>query len=208
MLANVALPAFLPHSLATGIGIFVIAAIEAWFLMRLLKWPYGESYRQAFAANWKSTIVGIPVAWLFWMVGLIPVSIGLSAVDLQLHPIVAATALHTAFFGGVIINEWAIVAQSAAWLLLLIPFWFGSVWIEKKTILKRRPDCDPVQLKKAVVRGNLASYSIFLALGMWGLSNAIADLPNRKALFEEFQERQREFKQRYEGSSATPGLQR
>lgn len=58
MLANVALPSFLPHSFATLIGIFAIAAIEGWFVMRILRLGYAESYRHALNANWKSTIAG------------------------------------------------------------------------------------------------------------------------------------------------------
>lgn len=53
MLANVALPSFLPHSLATLIGILAIAAIEGWFVMKGLQLSYAESYRHALNANWK-----------------------------------------------------------------------------------------------------------------------------------------------------------
>jgi hypothetical protein len=90
MLANVALPAFLPHGLATLVGILVIAAIEGWFLMRGIKLRYGESYRHSLAANWMSTIAGIPLAWLLWIAGLIPVTIGLSAIGIDPHPAVTA----------------------------------------------------------------------------------------------------------------------
>ena len=89
MLVNVALPSFLPHSLATLIGIFVIAAIEGWFVMRALDLNYGESYQHALSANWMSTIAGIPLAWLLWVGGLIPVTIGLSAIGIDSHPAVA-----------------------------------------------------------------------------------------------------------------------
>jgi len=63
MLANVALPSFLPHSFATLFGIFLIAAIEGWFIMKVLRLKYGRSYKYALIANLKSTIAGIPFAW-------------------------------------------------------------------------------------------------------------------------------------------------
>ena len=55
MLANVALPAFMPHSLATLAGIFVIAAIEGWFLMRVLKLNYADSYRHSLDKAWRNS---------------------------------------------------------------------------------------------------------------------------------------------------------
>ena len=162
MLANVALPSFLPHSFATLIGIFAIAAIEGWFVMRILHLGYAESYRHALNANWKSTIAGIPFAWLFWIAGLIPISLGLSAIGLHAHPVVVSTAMQTAVFGGMMPTEWMNVGSAAAWIVMLVPFWMGSVWIERRTLAKRLPACDPSQISKAVVQGNLASYSLFL----------------------------------------------
>ena len=189
MLANVALPAFFPHSLATLVGIFVIAAIEGWFVMRVLKLSYDESYKLSLSANWMSTIAGIPFAWLLWVGGLIPVAIGLSAIGLEPHPAVTSTAMQTAFFGGMMPTEWMNVGSAAAWIVMLVPFWMGSVWIEARTIRKRLPACDPRQVSKAVVQGNLASYSIFLIFGLCSLASALADLPHQKARYQEQRER-------------------
>ena len=170
MLANVALPSFLPHSFATLIGIFAIAAIEGWFVMKGLRLSYAESYRHALNANWKSTIVGIPFAWLLWVAGLIPISMGLSAVGLESHPVVVSTAMQTAIGGGMMPTEWMNVGNAAAWIVMLIPFWMGSVWIERRTLAKRLPECDPSQISSAVVRGNLVSYGIFLVFGVIALT--------------------------------------
>ena len=194
MLANVALPSFLPHSFATLIGILLIAAIEGLFVMRALSLSYAESYRHALNANWKSTIAGIPLAWFLWIAGLIPISMGLSAVGLEAHPVVTSTAMQTAFFGGITPTEWMNVGSAVAWIVMLIPFWLGSVWIERRTLAKRLPDCEPSRISSAVVRGNLASYCIFLAFGVVALSSAIADLPNQKQRFKEFRERQETYR--------------
>ena len=194
MLANVALPSFLPHSFATLVGILVIAGIEGWFVMKVLRLSYAESYRHALYANWKSTIAGIPFAWLLWVAGLIPISMGLSAVGLEAHPAVTSTAMQTAFFGGMMPTQWMNVGSAAAWIVMLIPFWMGSVWIERRTLAKRLPDCEPSQISIAVVRGNLATYFIFLVFGAIALSSAIADLPNQKKRFKEFRERQETYR--------------
>jgi|GEM_PF-1894901 len=206
MLANVALPSFLPHSFATLIGILVIAAIEGWFVMTALRLSYSESYRHALNANWKSTIAGIPLAWLLWIAGLIPISMGLAAVGLEAHPAVVSTAMQTAFFGGMMPTEWMNVGSAAAWIVMLIPFWMGSVWIERRTLAKRLPDRDPSQISSAVVRGNLASYSIFLIFGLISLSAAIADLPNQKQHFKEFRERQEVYRKQRGESGRGDGI--
>ncbi|HRX56108.1 MAG TPA: hypothetical protein P5016_16460 [Verrucomicrobiales bacterium] len=195
MLANIALPSFLPHSIATLIGIFAIAAIEGWFLMRGLRLGYAESYRHALNANWKSTIVGIPLAWLLWIAGLIPVSMGLTALGFKPHPAVVSTTMQTVFFSGMMPTEWMNVGSAAAWLVMLIPFWMGSVWIERRTLLKRLPDGEPSKISSAIVRGNLASYGLFLLLGAIQLSTAIADLPGQRERFKEIRERQERAKQ-------------
>lgn len=194
MLANVALPSFLPHSFATLIGIFAIAAIEGWFVMKGLRLSYAESYRHALNANWKSTIAGIPLAWLLWIAGLIPISMGLSAVGLEAHPAVVSTAAQTAFFGGMMPTEWMNLGSAAAWIVMLIPFWMGSVWIERRTLAKRLPGRDPSLISSAVVRANLASYSIFLVFGVIALTNAMSDLPNQKQRFKENRERREAYR--------------
>ena len=146
MIANVALPSFFPHSIATLTGILVIAAIEGWFLMRCLDLKFRESYKLSLLANWKSTIAGIPLAWILWMAGLLPVTWILSAFKLRFHPALESTFLHSAIFGGIMPTEWSRIGFAAAWILMLVPFWFGSVWIERRTILKRLPEHDPERI--------------------------------------------------------------
>ena len=115
---------------------------------------------------------------------------GLSAIGLEAHPVVTFTAMQTAFFGGMMPTEWMNVGSAAAWIVMLIPFWLGSVWIERRTLTKRLPDCELSRISSAVVRGNLTSYSLFLVFGVITLSSAIADLPNQKQHFKEFREHQ------------------
>lgn len=189
VIANVALPAFLPHSLATLLGLLVIAAIEGWFLMRATAMRYSESCWHAAHANWKSTVVGIPFAWLLWMVGMIPLNGIVTAFGLPTHPAADAMLMQTVLIGGSTPSEWLDVGSAAAWIVLLVPFYFGSVWIEKRTLVRRLPRSDPAAIAGAVVRGNLATYAIFLLLGLAGLAHAVNDLPNQRIKFERQRER-------------------
>lgn len=203
ILANVALPAFFPHSLAALVGIFAIAAIEALFLKRILAANYPDCYSASLSANLQSTFVGIPLAWLLWVVGLVPVSWGLSALGLEMHPLITATTIQTAFFGGIIPSEWTAIGSSLAWIVLLIPFLLGSIWIERKVVSKRFPDCDIRKVSEAVILGNISSYTVFFLLGVYGLVSAVGDYPRQKERFEAFRARQREYK-KPENRSAEP----
>lgn len=195
VIANVALPAFLPHSVATLLGLLVIAAIEGWFLMRATALRYSKSCWHAAHANWKSTVVGIPFAWLLWMVGMIPLNGVITVFGIPTHPAADAMLMQTVLIGGSRPSEWLDVGSAAAWIVLLVPFYFGSVWIEKRTLVKRLPRSDPAAIAGAVVRGNLATYAIFLILGLAGLAHAVNDLPNQKEKFERKRQRVEQLRQ-------------
>lgn len=194
IVANVALPAFSPHSFATALGILIIAGIEAWFLSRRLSLGFRRSYALAMAANWKSTLVGIPFAWLLWSVGLLPISIGLDALGLIDHPAARSTLLQTFWFGGLLPDEWTKIGRAAASIVSLIPFWLGSVWIERRTIRGNLPDHDAAEISKAVIQGNLATYSLFLALGIFSLVGAFKSFPEDQKRHQEREEFQKRIK--------------
>lgn len=194
IVANVALPAFFPHSFATAFGILIIAGIEAWFLARRLTIGFRRSYALAMGANWKSTLVGIPFAWLLWSVGLLPISIGLDALGLMDHPAVRSTLLQIFLFGGLLPDEWTKIGRAAASIVSLIPFWLGSVWIERRTIRGNLPDHAPAEISKAVIQGNLATYSLFLALGSFSLHRALTSFPEDQKRHQEREEFQKRIK--------------
>ena len=89
--------------------------------------------------------------------------------------------------GGMMPTEWTDVGSAGAWIVMLILFWMDSAWIERRTLVKRLPNCEASQISTAVVRGKLASYSLFILLGVISLSTAITDLPNQKKRFKALQ---------------------
>ena len=204
IVANVALPAFFPHSFATAFGILIIAGIEAWFLSRGLTLGYYRSYRLAMAANWKSTLVGIPFAWFLWSVGLLPISIGLEALGLIDHPAVRSTLLQTFWFGGLLPDEWTKIGNAAASIVSLFPFWLGSVWIERRTIKGNLPDHDAAEISKAVIQGNLATYSLFLTLGIFSLVGALKGFPEEQKNHQEPKEFQKRITEKNQQKDRDP----
>jgi len=106
---------------------------------------------------------------------------------LQPHSVVEVTLIQTLFFGGVVTNEWSSVGSAVAWIVMLVPFWLGSVWIERRSLIKRLPNYERSQISKAVIRGNLVSYFLFLLLGAYMLSDALVNFPDQKP--EQYEER-------------------
>jgi hypothetical protein len=189
MLANVAIPTFLPFTFASVIGLVFIAAVEAFFLMRLLRETYWACYRASLVANLKSTLVGVPVAWVLWVLGMIPIAWGMSALGMKPQSLASVTLGTTICFGGRIPNQWEAIGGALAGIILLIPFFFASVWIERRVVSKRFASHSKAQVSKAVVLGNVVSYLFFLLLVLNTLKNAIERYPEDKARVESWRSR-------------------
>ena len=185
MLANVAIPSFLPHSIATLIGLVIIAGIECLFLMRMAKLSFGSSYRLSLRANFNSTIIGIPVAWGLWMIGLIPISFLAAKLEVDLHPLVGEASRQSVLWGGIMPSQWNSLGMAVGSLVVLIPFFVGSIWIERRTLIRELPELEKAKVSRGVLYGNLASYAIFVILGLLPLKEAIEDYPADKKRFEE-----------------------
>ena len=165
-------------------GLVIIAALEAIVLSRVIGFGYWKSYGTALYANIFTTFVGIPFAWILWLLGLMLVAWGVSQLGLDIHPLVGAVTAKTVFLAGTApVTEWAEwdeVAAALALILLLIPFFIGSVWMELRIISKIWPDQDRRKLRKAVIVANACSYAIFLMLGAYLLFAAFVRLPEAR----------------------------
>lgn len=163
----VAMPAFL-------ISLIPIIAIETWYISRGLKLALGQALKTVSISNVISTVVGIPVTW-FLLVLIQMVTGGGSAYGAQ------------TFMGKVLAVTWQApwlipYEQDLNWmiptagLVLLVPFFFMSWWLEylvTKKLLKTLP---ALSIKNKVRNANIITY-LLLALwpiGFWVLSSATA----------------------------------
>jgi len=214
ILANIAIPSFFPYSVGSLVGLFAIAALEAIVLSRVIGLGYRKSYETALYANLLTTFVGIPLAWILWLLGLLPTAWGLSLLGFDLHPMVGAVAAKTVFVAGTVpVSEWDEVAGALALILLLIPFFIGSVWVELRVISKRWPDQNRQKLRRAVLGANACSYAILLILGAYVLLAAVVRLPvarqeimEGKARLERRQEMRKKFEERLESQEMRSGV--
>ena len=185
VVANAALPSFIPHSVVTLFSILILGAIEGAFISKILKVQYSSAYWAAMLANLASTFIGIPVSWALFAAGVIPSALLVDHFDISVHPLVGESTRQALLFGGIRPSPWNDLGIAISLLVTLVPFWLGSIWSERKFYLKSFPEAKRNQLTQAVVYGNLVTYAVFAVYCGWQVGKAYQDLPTQIEQFEE-----------------------
>lgn len=174
LLANVALPSFVGHWVLFTLLLPIVATIEAVVLARVLKIKPVDSFVTSVYANWRSTIAGLPMGWLMALTGLIPA--GFLAMLLPApyrDPSFQIIAFAT-LTGGIIPTRFSGIAMAAGNLLVLIPYYFVTVRVERRVVQARHPKLDPELIARAVRWANRITYCVLALLVLWWLLTAIA----------------------------------
>jgi hypothetical protein len=178
LLADAGLPMIVLTWPAMVVLLIPVIVIEGLLCKKWLGLKTWQAIKINAASNVASTIVGIPVAWAvmaaleFGTMGLVGES---NALQNWRSPIANVIFF---IFSSAWLNpdlgehSWVI---PAATLILLIPFFFASYWIEYFVVRKmvRAPDLESSNLARARVRtavrnANLITYGImFLATSVW-----------------------------------------
>ena len=178
LLADAGLPMIILAWPAMVVLLNPVVVIEGLLCKKWLGLKTWRAIKTNAVSNLASTIIGIPVAWAvmaaieFGAMGLVAES---SALQNWHSPIayVISFLLSSAWLNPDLGEKaWVI---PAATLILLIPFFFASYWIEYLVVRKMvcTPDGEPSNLAYARVRSavrnaNLATYGImFLATSVW-----------------------------------------
>lgn len=155
-----------------------VIVIEGLLCKKWLGLKTWQAIKTNAVSNLASTIIGIPVAWAvmlaieFGTMGLVGESKALQNWHSPIANVIFflfSSAWLNPFLGE---DAWVI---PAATLILLIPFFFASYWIEYLVVRKivGAPDGEPSNLAYACVRtavrnANLVTYGImFLATSVW-----------------------------------------
>ena len=144
-----------------------VIAIEALLVRRWLPLSYKNAFAGIARANLISTVVGVPLAWLAMLalelVTLLPLAFAAQKWHWRLEsPLFYAVGfiLGSAWVGPSRGDSaWPIVLAAA---LLLIPSFYLSVWIERRSCSRSWPSLDPGGIGRAVFFSNLASYALLL----------------------------------------------
>ncbi len=145
---------------AQALALVPIVLVEALVLARSMRVEFRSQLWPVAKANFLSTLVGVPLAWAGMFAveaaaagivfGLLPESVAdMPVVRYAMFPFMAA------WIGGSTTLEF-----QAAFLVLAVPFFLISFFIEYRFLRPGYPAAEHALLRSAVKRGNALSYAL------------------------------------------------
>lgn len=161
--ANAGVPMLALAWPAQWLTLVPIIVIECVVLSRTLGIPFRQLIRPVGKANFLSTLVGIPLAWLAMLLLAFVVGLGLSLVPSSIQ---IPQAMHYALFP--LTSAW--VTGTSPWqvyfafVILAVPFCAASVFIEEGVLQKAFPENNQSVIHTTTVKANVISYIMLTAL--------------------------------------------
>lgn len=154
---------------AMTIALIPIILLEAFLARRYLKLPFRRLIKICGITNLVSTFVGVPLTWFVLVfLEIITGGDGAHGIDTPLQKFLAVTWQ----------APWLIPYESdlgwmipAAYLILLVPFYFASWWIEFLVARRLLREVDKGLLRRTIGKVNFVSYcclSLFALLSLFG----------------------------------------
>jgi len=161
------------------ISLIPIILIETLYIRRSLKLSFGHALKVMNIANIESTLIGIPITWVAWVIIEIIIGYGITFVFENFHVSLPESAsLLLALTVGA---AWLSAGQSSfywmvptASLVLLIPFFYVSWLFEHRRTRRLLKEYDPANIKEATLIANLCSYGLLFAIVLGWLIYSIA----------------------------------
>jgi hypothetical protein len=174
LLADAGLPMIFVTWPAMMIALIPTIAIEALLIQRRTHGPMGKTLLRSSVANAASTVLGIPMTWMALLAVEIFVGEPVSRVLNWDKSVIGKIV------GFIIYSPWVMPSPGSLWvvplavLVLLVPFYFVSMWIERWVIqymltADTSDSAAEAELARSTVRtavrdANLLSYGILFAL--------------------------------------------
>lgn len=160
--ANAGLPMIAITGPAMLIGLIPIIVVEAMILQANLNFGLKLAFASSTAANFASTVIGIPVTWAL-LVALQMVTGGGRAygTDTLAGKLLAVTWQAPWLVPYEEDFHWMVPTAA---LVLLVPFFFMSYWIEYLIVGYGSPKIPRQEIKAACRRANLTTYGLFALL--------------------------------------------
>ena len=161
------------------VSLIPIIIIESLYIQRSLKLSFGRTLKVMSIANIESTLIGIPITWVAWVIIEIILGYMGTLVFENLHVSLPESA--SLLFALTVGAAWLTPAESnlywmvpTASLVLLIPFFYVSWLLERRRTKRLLKEYDPANIKKATFIANLCSYGLLFAIVLGWLIYSIA----------------------------------
>jgi hypothetical protein len=162
LLANMAVPTLIPHLFWGVCALIPVILIETPFVQHHFQVPFRRALSLSTIANGFSTLVGIPLAWLLFVILTIPIVLG------------ADHFAHGQSTIGWIWSECLMLGaryrispqtEFLASMILIIPYYFASVFLERWAIQNwTGVIADSRPLLRTSFRMNLVSYAFLVTV--------------------------------------------
>jgi hypothetical protein len=176
VLANVVIPAIAEHIVIMFALLIPVTMIEAVVIMRRHLLRYPESVKLSFIANLFSTIVGLPIGYVFAALGIIPAGLFTELLPKNIGSPIGVILGNAIAHGGTIPNKFDDIGYSLGTLLVMIPYFFVTVIVERRVIAKRKPELNTPALTKTVWIMNGITYGLIAIPVAIGAINAFVKL--------------------------------
>jgi hypothetical protein len=171
MLADVGIPMIFVQWPLMFCALIPVVIVEALLIRRWVSLSPREAFSGVAKANFVSTLVGIPLAWVAMLAVEFAVMLPAGLAAEQWHWNLRSPILQVVGFALSIAwiapfnTYWSVPAATA---LLLIPSFYVSVWLERLVCFRAWPTTYRATIRRGVYLSNLASYLVlFVAACGW-----------------------------------------
>ncbi len=160
IMANVMIPSVAEHVVIMVFLLLPVVLVEAVVLEQRHLLKVVEALKLSLLANLRSTFVGLPLGYLFAWLGLIPVGLFAALLPENVSSPISRILENMVAHGGTVPNKYDEVAFYLGTLLVMIPYYFVTLRVERKVIVKRNPSLDTPRLWGTVYLMNVSTYSL------------------------------------------------
>lgn len=169
LLANIAVPTLVPHLFWGVCALIPVILIETPFVLRRFQLPFRRALWLSALANVRSTLIGIPLAYLLFVILCIPVAIGMDRVAAvqSTSDWILSECLMLGARSGI-----SPQTEFLASMVLVVPYYVASVFLERATLREWLPAAAPASLTQTSIQMNLASYTMLVGTFLFVYAHA------------------------------------
>ena len=155
--ANAGVPMLAVAWPAQWLVLVPIVLLETEIIRRGINLPFKQLFWPTAKANFVSTLIGVPVAWLVMLTPLMVISFGHTLLPPEYNIPVWLQYLIFPFTAAWVSGS-SIWQVYFAFVVLAIPFCLISIFLEKGVYWKAFPEIERKEINRVVVRANVWSY--------------------------------------------------